>query len=41
MDNDNAYDYGDPKRSDYTGPVICVLCGGHGQHYADCWEVTC
>ena len=39
--SDDAYDYGDPKRSDYSGATICVLCGATGLHYSDCFEVTC
>ena len=38
--SDDAYDYGDPKRSDYL-PQVCVLCGATGLHYSDCFEVTC
>lgn len=35
-----AYDAGDPKRSDYTPAVVCVFCLGRGGHYSDCIEVA-
>ena len=40
MNDDDAYDPGDPKRSDYTGPVVCALCAGRGGHYSDCPEMV-
>lgn len=39
--NDDAYDRGDPKRSDYVGKVVCALCAAPpGRHYTDCPEVV-
>jgi len=41
MPADEAYEPGDPKRSEHREPAVCVLCGGIGGHYGDCFEVTC
>lgn len=38
--SDEAYDPGDPKRSDYREPRTCALCGGINGHYSNCIEVT-
>lgn len=34
--NDDAYDHGDPKRSDYRETPPCDFCGGRRGHYVDC-----
>jgi hypothetical protein len=39
--DDDAYEPGDPKRSDYSEPRVCVSCSGIGGHYPECMEVTC
>lgn len=39
MWEDEAYDPGDPKRSDYTPPPACVFCGCLGGHYTGCQVV--
>jgi hypothetical protein len=37
--SDDAYQPGSPKRSDYSGPSLCVWCCAVGGHTANCPEV--
>lgn len=39
--DDDAYEPGDPKRSDYREPQVCSICLGVAGHYPECVEVTC
>lgn len=37
LSEDDAYDPGDPKRSDYSASETCSLClGTFGRHYESC-----